>query len=306
MKLSRLARITSLVAAFGVFAFVVVSVFFAIRFTGPNRRALRDRPEAFLQTFETVRFRARDGVELSGWFGASPGAKQAVVLLHGFGSTRVQMLARAGLLQSHGYAVLLYDARGHGLSGGDRVSFGWYETRDLLGALDFLRDRGFREFGCIGASQGGATIALAAAELHDVHWVVLESVYPTLTDAVDRRFRRTFGIPGWLGASLMTPLAEHRLGINVRDVAPLEYIGRLPCPVLIAHGDRDTHTLPTAAHAFFARAHEPKSLWIVSNVAHEDLYGRARADYEAHLFGFLASVQARDVSLATDHARPPP
>jgi fermentation-respiration switch protein FrsA (DUF1100 family) len=185
---------------------------------------------------------------------------------------------------------LLYDARGHGESDGDHVSIGWFETRDLLGALDYLRSRGFRDFGLIGESQGGATVALAARELRDVKWVVLESVYPTLRDAVDRRFRLFFRVPGWLGAALMVPFAEWRLGISADDVTPVERIIDLSSPVFILHGDRDRHTLPEAAQAFFAKAREPKSLWLVPGAAHVDLYGFAKTDYEKRLLGFIASA----------------
>jgi pimeloyl-ACP methyl ester carboxylesterase len=216
-----------------------------------------------------------------------------VVLLHGYGSERTQMLARAGLLQARGFAVLLYDARGHGQSGGDRVSFGWIERRDLTGALDYLRKRGFHEFGCIGASQGGATIVLAAPELRDVRWVVLESVYPTLIDAVDCRFRHSFGLPGWLLGCVMTPLAAQRLGVSCDAIAPLDHIRELPCPVLIMHGDADRHTLIASARAMFSRAAEPKSLWIVPGAAHIDLYGFAPDAYAKQLFGFLDRNQIR-------------
>jgi alpha-beta hydrolase superfamily lysophospholipase len=51
------------------------------------------------------------------------------------------MIARARLLRAHGFAVLLYDARGHGESDRSRVSFGLHETRDLLGALAYMRSR---------------------------------------------------------------------------------------------------------------------------------------------------------------------
>jgi fermentation-respiration switch protein FrsA (DUF1100 family) len=144
-----------------------------------------------------------------------------------------------------------------------------------------------REFGLLGESQGGATIALAARELREVKWVVLESAYPTLRDAVDCRFRGTFGIPGWLGGMLMVPLAELRLGIDVDRIAPIEHVGELGCPVLILHGDQDKKTLPESARALFARAREPKSLWIVPGAAHVDLYGYAKADYEQRLRQFI-------------------
>lgn len=89
---------------------------------------------------------------LAGWFVPVAETRKAVVLLHGYGTTRTQMLARARFFHDQGFAALLYDARGHGESGEALVSFGLFETRDLLGALDWLRSRGFTEFGCVGAS----------------------------------------------------------------------------------------------------------------------------------------------------------
>ena len=171
---SRLLRWMLIAGATGVGGFAVVSTLFAWRFTTPPRHALAVRPETFLEAYENVTFPARDGVSLAGWFVPRRDTKRAVVLLHGNGATRTQMLARARFFHDHGYSALLYDARGHGESGDALVSFGWYETRDLLGAIDWLRARGFSEIGLLGVSQGGATIALAASDLHGIRWAVLE------------------------------------------------------------------------------------------------------------------------------------
>ena len=293
MKARGTLRILALTFLVGVIGFVAVSAFFAYRFTTPARRALAAAPEKFLTAHESVRFPARDGGELAGWFVPRTDTKKAVVLLHGYGTTRTQMLARARFFHEQGYAALLYDARGHGESGDALVSFGLFETRDLLGALDWLRSRGFTEFGCVGASQGGATIALAGAELRDVRWAILESVYPTLTNAVDRRFRRTVFLPGWLAGAAMIPLAEWRLGVRAETVSPRDAIATLPCPVLIMAGEKDTHTFPHDAREVYDRARDPKSWWLVSGAAHIDLYGFAKADYETRVRSFIAEVSAQ-------------
>lgn len=290
MKTSRAIRWSAFAGVVALLGFVAVSAFFAWRFTTPPRRAFGAEPETYLAKYGTVRFPARDGVMLEGWFVPRPETKKAVILLHGYGSTRTQMLARARLFHAQGYAVLLYDARGHGRSDGNVVGFGFFETRDLLGALDWMRSHGFTEFGCLGASQGGATIALAAAELRDVRWAVLESVYPTLANAVDRRFRRTVFLPGWLAGSAMIPIAEWRLGVSASVVSPRDAIAGLRCPVLVVAGELDTHTLPDDARELFKHAPEPKTWWLVPGAAHIDLYGFAKQDYERRLLDFIASA----------------
>lgn len=282
-----------IVLGIGIVAFGAVSAYFARQFTNPKPKPVGDFAEFLPPTTQAVRFTATDGVSLAGWFTPNTNNEKAVILLHGNGSTRRQVLARAGLLHRAGYAVLLYDARGHGESGGELVSVGKHETRDLLGALAFVRAHGAREIGLIGVSQGGATIALAGASLGgDIRWVVLESVYPTLRDAIDRRFRRMFGIPAWLGGMLMVRIAEWRLGLAIDDIAPIESIGQLPCPVFILHGAADAHTLEASAHALFDRAQSPKQLWIVPGAGHVDLYGFAKEEYEQRLLGFIAEASA--------------
>lgn len=291
MKFPRNVRWGLATLAVALVGFTAVSALLGWKFTSAMPKPQSANPQVFLGQFETVTFPARDGVPLSGWFVPCPGAKTAVVLLHGHGSNRSQMLARAKLFRAQGFAVLLYDSRGHGLSGGDRVSFGWYETRDLLGALDFLRQRGFHEFGCLGVSMGGATIALAAAELRDVRWAVLESAFPTLADAVDCRIRRKVLLPGWLVGVMMIHFAEARLGLNIHDISPRKTIARLPCPVLIMSGECDEHTPVAHARQVFDFAPSPKTWWPVPGAAHTDLYGFDPAAYEQHLIAFLATVR---------------
>ena len=60
------------------------------------------------------------------------------MLLHGSGSTRSAVLDQAAVLAEGGYGVLLFDARGHGESGGRAMDFGWYGDADIAGALDYL------------------------------------------------------------------------------------------------------------------------------------------------------------------------
>jgi len=203
------------------------------------------------------------------------------------------MITRAQFLHEAGFAVLLYDARGQGLSEGDRVSAGWYETADLLGACDFLRAGGYRRLGCLGASQGGATIALAGARLPpEVRWVIVESTYPTMRDALDRRFRLSVGLPGWLAGLLMVPLAEGRLRLAIDDVAPLRHMQELPCPVFVLGAENDRDTLAESTRVLFAAAREPKQLWIVPGAGHVDLYGFAKQEYAKRILAFIDSAQA--------------
>jgi pimeloyl-ACP methyl ester carboxylesterase len=114
--------------------------------------------------YAEVTFPAADGVMLSGWYVPSTNG-EAVVLLHGSGSTRTSVLDHTEVFASRGYGVLVFDARGHGRSSGRAMDFGWYGDRDVAGALRFLeRDAGItgRILG-VGMSMGGEELVGAAA-----------------------------------------------------------------------------------------------------------------------------------------------
>ena len=110
----------------------------------------------------------------------------AVVLLHGAGSTRSSVLDHAVVLANHGYGVLLFDARGHGRSGGRAMDFGWYGDKDVTAAVSFLQTRPDVDddlIAAVGLSMGGEEAIGAAASDRRIRAVVAEGA----THRVSRR-----------------------------------------------------------------------------------------------------------------------
>jgi pimeloyl-ACP methyl ester carboxylesterase len=106
-----------------------------------------------------VRFSTDDGVRLSGELrGSGP---TGVVLAHMFPTDRTSWAELGSLLADRGYRSLAFDFRGYGGSGGERdIPEIW---RDVLAAIDALRDRGVRRIVLVGASMGGTASLIAAA-----------------------------------------------------------------------------------------------------------------------------------------------
>ena len=120
--------------------------------------------------YRDVEFTTPDGVTLSGWYVPSAN-RAAVVLLHGAGSTRLGVLDHAVVLARHGYGVLLFDARGHGRSGGRAMDFGWYGDDDVAPpsrSSSQQPDVDAERIGAVGMSMGGEeAIGAAAADPTD-------------------------------------------------------------------------------------------------------------------------------------------
>src|SRR6476646_6673328 len=142
----------------------------------------------------TVSVASRSGSTIHAWFTRGDSGAGAVLLLHGVGDDRRAMLERARFLHIAGYSVLLPDFQGHGESAGAHITYGALESLDAAAALEYLHLRAPGErMGVIGVSMGGAAALVGPSGPLPVDALVLESVYPTIRDAVRDRLR------AWLG-----------------------------------------------------------------------------------------------------------
>ena len=251
----------------------------------PARRTIGPAP-ADLEAV-TVRLPTSATDAVTGWF--APGARRgAVLLLHGVRGDRRQMLERARWLRAEGYAVLLIDLPAHGESTGDRITFGAHESAGVLAALRFLQARlpGER-IGVIGVSLGAAALVLSRPSPAP-RAVVLESLYPTIEEAVEDRLALRLGAAGrWLAPLLLWQLPL-RTGVQVEQLRPVAAIGALRAPLLLASGTEDRHTQWQETERLFAAAAAPKTLWPVRGAAHVDLHAYDPAAYRARILPFLA------------------
>ena len=140
----------------------------------------------------------------------------------------------------------------------------------------------------IGTSLGAAAVVLGAGRVQ-FDAAILESMYPSISEAVADRLRIRFGITGaWL-APLLTLQLKPRLGIGVDQLRPVDRIHSLNSPLLLIHGTQDQHTLISEARTVFAMASNPKDFWEIEGAAHVDLHRCAGKKYERRIQEFLAA-----------------
>ncbi len=145
------------------------------------------RPDDFGIAYRDVEVPTRDGATLAGWYVPPTQGEAAVVLLHGAGSTRSNVLDHLVVLAEHGLGVLAIDARGHGESTGRAMDFGWYGDLDIDGAVSFLAAQPEidpERIGAVGLSMGGEEAIGAAGTNPRLRAVVAEGA--TGRTAADR------------------------------------------------------------------------------------------------------------------------
>lgn len=151
-------------------------------------------------TFEEVNFTSADGTTLAGRFTlpGTPGPHPVLVMLHGSERGRRDNFGQrllAHFLAAHGIALLTYDKRGVGDSGGTyRESAAEANltllAQDAAAGAAYLATRSdirLESIGLIGGSQAGWVIPLAAAQSPEVDFFVIWSG-PVVSVGVEDRY----------------------------------------------------------------------------------------------------------------------
>ena len=126
---------------------------------------------------------------------------------------------------------------------------------------------------------------------------MLESVYSDITAAIENRIIAVLGPIGAIVAPPTTALFKlvlpPFLGVSAADLRPIDRIGQVRAPILVAGGILDDRTSIVETRMMFAHANEPKQLWVVASARHVDLEGFAPAEYRNHVLAFMIETLRR-------------
>jgi uncharacterized protein len=240
---------------------------------------------------EEVAVASSTGVTIAGTF--FPGASRTtIVISHGYGNNRHEVLPWADFLNRAGYSTFIYDMRSRGASGGDAITFGGLEQHDLIAVVDYLAGRPDVDpdrIGAMGVSLGGVTTILAAAREPRIKAVVDDCAYDDPATVVNTAFEHFIGLPAFPFGPVSLKLAELRTGQDATSIRAIDAIGRIsPRPILIIHGMADEEVPYGNSERMYAVAGEPKTLWLVPGAKHGlNKWEIAREEYERRVVAFF-------------------
>ncbi len=224
---------------------------------------------------------------IKGWLLRSERKDGIIILMHGVRANRTAMTERAKFLYKNGYSVLLFDFQAHGESSGEYITFGYLESEDARAAVSFAkRQFPLQPVAVIGQSLGGASCLIGDYPI-EVDALILESVYPTIEEAVANRLELYTGKISRFFTPMLTIQLRLRFGISPGKLRPVNGIKRVSCPVFVIGGSADRHTTLPETERLYHAASEPKELWIIQNARHEDLYQFEKSRYEKRISDFL-------------------
>jgi len=256
-------------------------------------RYIVSTPGQYGVEYQPVEFKAEDGTALFAWFLPARGEPRGSVLyLHGNAENISTHFANVAWMPAAGFNVLAFDYRGYGGSQGSPTLEG--VQLDIDAAMRTLLERPDVDPARIiifGQSLGGAlAIHYAASSEYraNVRAIVIDSAFSDYRRIVKDKAASFFLT--WPFQWLLPQTVDNDFSpaASVREVSPI--------PLLFIHGERDSIVPVEHSRRLYARAAEPKEIWVVPDAGH--IQAVKNKELRKRLTEFLRRHSGRETGLA--------
>ncbi|NJK77020.1 MAG: alpha/beta hydrolase [Microcoleus sp. SU_5_6] len=185
MKIRKVTTIIGIsILSFGIVAYLGISAIVGDKLSTAKRIFDPQKVSVFESKPEEVSILTSDNKKIAGWYINSQKSDKIVILVHGLNSSRTFEFAGkfsefGAEMNRQGFSILMIDLRGHGQSSDSRLTFGIAERKDIIAAVNWLKQKGFKpqKIGVLGVSMGSASVIGAAADDPDIAAIVIDSGY---------------------------------------------------------------------------------------------------------------------------------
>lgn len=257
-------------------------------------------------TFDDVRFysyvkeditiNSKFGYKLYGTYVYNPKpSKNTVILLHGVRDNRWSSSKYVDMYINKGFNVLIYDSRHHGESGGDTVTFGYYEKYDLDSFVDWVSKKNPTGIiGVHGESMGAAT-ALLHSQLNEkskrVKFYIADSAYSDLSSVFVKALKEEYHISnpvldqGLIFYASIVSFA--RSGFTFYQVSPIKAIKDVRTPILFIYGKLDIVVPPYMSENMYNVKKGSKDIFFSPKAGHISSFVDDKSNYISKVYKFI-------------------
>ncbi|MDA0149644.1 alpha/beta hydrolase family protein [Vibrio sp. LaRot3] len=262
----------------------------------PIRAPILKTPADYGLEYQNVFFQAMDGVPLEGWF-IPADSNKLIIFNHpgtfnrygfpghlepwsNFSDVEVDLVKIQAELHKAGYNVLAYDMRNHGHSGdahGGAVGLGFYEWRDVIGAMQYAQTQPHlkqMQVGLFSPCAGGNATMVAMSKHPEFFTDVKALVCPQPCSA---------GVPAQIFANMAgvgdrmdeIDLEQRKLGgLPNSEMTPHPYAVNVHTPTFIIQVRDDAWTKPDDVQTTFdlLGTKEKKLFWVEGTTQRFDGY----------------------------------
>jgi uncharacterized protein len=224
--------------------------------------------------YEHIRFPS-GRTELKGWWipeakkGSAGRLSPVIIIVHGWGSNKSRMERYVSELHQEGYALLLFDVRGHGESGNDEALSVKTFRDDIAAAVHFVKTRtdiDSDRIGILGHSFGGFGSILANRDEIGIKALVTDSI-PVQFSTIMKASLRKYKLPYWPFGPILAKIMFIRADISNQELKKLDALQALKnrkAPVLMVHSKQDDY-VPVSELEYILQHEQVEHLYVYSS-----------------------------------------
>jgi|SRR5579883_24740 pimeloyl-ACP methyl ester carboxylesterase len=274
---------------FALLATLAISAVLTYWIVKPQRSSSEINLNTFPGRPDEVTFTVTGLGERQGWFFPGLVGAPTIVLLHGYESSRGELLTLVSALQDHQYNAFVFDFAAHGMNDGI-TTFGYREADEVRAAIDTLakrQDVDPARFGVWGYNLGAYAGLREAEKDSRVRAIVLDSVYDYPKQMVKIGVERT-GVGGFPMMVKSAQTCFEWLNYAYKDDPPLSAnLKRVAgVPILFIQAADDPE-LAAITRQMFLKAPEPREEAIIAHGNFVNLADDEKREYENRVVSFF-------------------
>jgi pimeloyl-ACP methyl ester carboxylesterase len=180
------------------------------------------------------------------WFSPKFSDKESlfcIVYCHGNCGSRCDAIDIAKALLPIGISVFALDFSGSGLSEGEFVSLGYYESQDLKTVVDYIKStKKTVGIGLWGRSMGAACSILYASNDPDIGFLILDSPFTSLREVSEQLISSYKIFPKKLFDAIFSGVRQSIVdyaNFDLLEVSPVQHIDKCHMPAIFLHATKD-------------------------------------------------------------------
>ena len=223
------------------------------------------------------------------------GRKKVVICFHGYTSQGMSdYIALSDYYLKKGFAMLLPDARAHGLSEGEYIGFGCLDRKDALQWISWVIQECGEDVEIIlhGTSMGGATVLMASGlDLpKQVKGIVSDCGFTSPKEVFTHVLNNMYHLPAFPAIPCSDVVNKKLAGYGMDECNAKREVRKAKVPILFIHGSEDTFVPCQMCHEIYDYCNAPKKKLIVEGAAHAESYYKDTKKYEQTLTEFFEEL----------------
>ena len=274
---------------FATLATVVISGVLTYWIVKPQRTTSEINMASFPGRPDEVDFTVPGSGSRRGWF--FPGFRGAptIMLLHGYESSRGELLTLVSALQDHQYNVFVFDFAAHGANAGV-TTFGYREADEVRAAIDAIAKRNdvdATRFGLWGYNLGAYAALREAENDTRVRALALDAVYDYPRQMVKIGVEKT-GVAGFPMVVKSAQMCFEWMNFEHRNDPPLSAkLSKMSgAPMLFIEASDDPETA-SITREIFLKSPEPREEAIIPHGNFVNLPDDEKRAYENRIVSFF-------------------